>query len=300
MKVITLIVLLFSSFFGNAQTILPLYNGPIPNSKDVPNEETSILRDNGIVIISKVTEPTLTVYLAAGEKANGQAVIICPGGGYAILAASHEGSDVAEAFAENGISAFVLKYRLPNDSSMVDKSIGPLQDAQRAIQWVRENADEFNINSNQIGVMGFSAGGHLAATAGTRFDNVVIDNPEKTSLRPDFLILVYPVISFDTEIGHSGSAKNLLGVNPSNESLDYFSNDKHVSANTPPTYLVHAKDDNVSIRNSYVFEDALKKYQVPVATTYFEGGGHGFGMDNPTTDEKWLDSVIKWMGKYSN
>jgi acetyl esterase/lipase len=277
------------------QTSFPLYEGPIPNSIAVADEEISETRENGMLIISKVTQPTLTAYFPEPEKATGQAIIICPGGGYWILAAGHEGADVAKAFTEKGITAFVLKYRLPNDLNMQDKTIGPLQDAQRALQLVRERAGEYLIKPNQIGMMGFSAGGHLAATAGTQFNREVIDNPNGTSLRPDFLILVYPVISLDPEIGHSGSSQNLLGKNPDQELIELFSNEKQVSAKTPPTFLVHAKDDPVKIENSYLFQNALIKHQVPVATQFYDEGGHGFGMHNPKSTIKWMDEVEKWL-----
>lgn len=284
------------TFLVSAQTTYPLYgNDPIPNSIDVPDEEISETDQNGILRFSKVTRPTLTAYLPSRENATGQAVIICPGGGYWILAAGHEGSDVAEEFVKKGIAAFVLKYRLPSDESMIDKTIGPLQDAQRAIQMVRENADKWHVKRDQIGVMGFSAGGHLASTVGTHFDNQSISNPNGTSLRPDFMILVYPVISFDPEIGHSGSAQNLLGENPTQALRDYYSNEKQVNSYTPPTYLVHAKNDPVSVQNSYVFEKALRKFDITVSTTYFEEGGHGFGMINRTSDIKWMDEVEKWV-----
>jgi len=274
---------------------MPLYDGSIPNSKDVPNVETSEVRGDGILIISKVTVPTLTAYLPSKETATGKAIIICPGGGYWILAAGHEGEDVAKEFAKRGVAAFVLKYRLPNGLAMEDKSIGPLQDAQRAIQMVRENAAKWQINPNQIGIMGFSAGGHLASTAGTHFNRAVIENPKNTSLRPDFMVLVYPVITFDKEVGHSGSSKNLIGEKPPQSMIDLYSNDKQVTPETPPTYLVHAKDDPVKIENSYLLGAALKQNNVPVSHTYFENGGHGFGMVNPTSEVRWIDDVEKWM-----
>jgi acetyl esterase/lipase len=278
-----------------SQTVIPLYDGRIPNAIDVPDEESSERRDNGILIVSKVSQPTLTIYLPPSEIATGKAVIICPGGGYGVLAFSHEGTDVAEEFNRKGIAAFVLKYRLPSDETMIDKTIGPFQDAQRAIQRVRENAEQWNVKPDQIGIMGFSAGGHLASTAGTHFKSQSIPNPNNTSLRPDFMILVYPVISFDPEIGHSGSIKNLLGENPSQDLRDYYSNEKQVSTQMPPSYLVHAKNDPVSIQNSYVFEKALKKFNIPVSSTYFEEGGHGFGMINPTSSVRWMDEVENWM-----
>ncbi|WP_194972414.1 alpha/beta hydrolase [Aquiflexum lacus] len=293
---LVMIALSSLTFLVSAQTTYPLFgNDPIPNSIDVPDEENSETDQNGILRISKVTKPTLTAYLPAKENATGQAVIICPGGGYRILAAGHEGSDVAEEFVKKGIAAFVLKYRLPNDETMIDKTIGPLQDAQQAILMVRENADKWNIKADQIGIMGFSAGGHLASTAGTHYNNQTIPNPKGTSLRPDFMILVYPVISFDPEIGHSGSAQNLLGENPTQALRDFYSNEKQVNSNTPPTYLVHAKNDPVSVQNSYVFEEVLKHFNIPVSTTYFEEGGHGFGMINRTSDVKWMDEVEKWL-----
>ena len=297
-------LLFYFIMFSNlafSQINMPLYgDSSVPNSIDVPNEEFSNTSPEGILRISKVTKPTLTAYFPTKEKATGQAVIICPGGGYRILAASHEGLDVAEEFVKKGIAAFVLKYRLPNDDSMIDKTIGPLQDAQKAILTVRENAAKWNINPNQIGIMGFSAGGHLASTAGTHFYNQSIPNPNGISLRPDFMILVYPVISFDPEIGHSGSAQNLLGEKPTQAMRDYYSNEKQVNSDTPPTYLVHAKDDWVNIQNSYLFEEALKKFNIPVAATYYERGGHGYGMVNPTSDVKWMDEVENWMEKIFN
>ncbi|PSL01721.1 alpha/beta hydrolase [Cecembia rubra] len=295
-KILSFVLIAFLPGLISAQTVYPLYGDQaIPNSIDVPDEEKSEIGDYGILRISKVSKPTLTVYLPEKGKATGHGVIICPGGGYWILAARHEGSDVAEEFTKRGITAFVLKYRLPSDITMIDKTIGPLQDAQRAIQMVRENANEWNVNPDQVGILGFSAGGHLASTAGTHFETAEINNPKNTSLRPDFMVLVYPVISFDPSIGHSGSAKNLLGDHPSQEILDKFSNDKQVSANTPPTYLVHAKDDRVSIQNSYVFENSLKQNAVTVEATYFETGGHGFGMVNPQSDILWMDQVEAWI-----
>jgi acetyl esterase/lipase len=297
MKYWLLLFLFMMSHWIYSQTVLSLYNGSIPNSIGVPNEEISEIRDNGIQIISKVSQPTLSVYLPPKEIATGKAVIICPGGGYGVLAFSHEGTDVAEEFNRKGIAAFVLKYRLPNDASMPDKSIGPLQDAQRAIQLVREKANAWNINTDEIGIMGFSAGGHLASTAGTHLHSATIDNPQNINLRPDFMILVYPVISFDPEVGHMGSVKNLLGEAPSKEMIALYSNDEQVGEDTPPTYLVHAKDDPVKIENSYLFIQALEKYGIPYATTFYEQGGHGYGMVNPTSEVKWMDEVGNWLKK---
>lgn len=297
-NILILTLMVFFATPSFSQKEMPLYNNhQVPNSIEAPDEEHAEVGEDGILRISKVSLPTLSVYLPPKKKATGKAVIICPGGGYWILAAGHEGADVAEEFAQRGIAAFVLKYRLPSDDTMIDKTIGPLQDAQRAIQMVRENTEEWYINPGQIGILGFSAGGHLASTAGTHFNTVTIDNPQNTSLRPDFMVMVYPVISFDPSIGHSGSSKNLLGENPSQEILDKFSNEKQVDTNTPPVYLVHAKDDRVSIQNSYVFEAALKANGIEVGTTYFDAGGHGFGMRNPDSDVFWMDEVESWLHK---
>ena len=280
-----------------SQTVLPLYKDGIPNSKPTKDEESVTTAPEGFAIISKISRPTLTIFLPAKEKANGAAVVICPGGGYGINANSHEGTDVAKEFVKSGIAAIVLKYRIPNDETMVDKTIGPLQDAQQAIKTVREKAKEWNINPARIGIMGFSAGGHLASTAGTFFDKPVIDNKENTSLRPDFLILVYPVINFnDSSIAHKGSAQNLLGKNASAAKLKEYSNELNVSDKTPPTFLLHASDDNgVSPRNSIVFYEALLKHHIPAELHIYQNSGHGFGMKLKNTKEWWMNSCINWM-----
>lgn len=293
-----LIVLLVMTIFMlpvSSQTVIPLYRDSIPNAKQVVDEEKSDTADNGIYRISKVSRPTLTIYFPAKERATGAAVIVCPGGGYRILAAGHEGHDVARRFNEMGVAAFVLKYRIPDDETMVNKEIGPLQDAQRAIQFVRENAKKWKIDENKIGIMGFSAGGHLASTAGTHYEKSYIENEKKISLRPDFMILVYPVISFNDTIGHTGSRDNLLGKNASAEKIHMYSNQTQVTPNTPPTFLVHAKDDPVKVQNSLVFADALAKNNVPYKIHLYEKGGHGYGMNNPTSDVKWMDLVEQWM-----
>ncbi len=280
-------------------TVIPLYQGEIPNSRPAADVETSGYRGYGtdsIFIIEKVSRPTLTLYLPAKEKATGDAVVICPGGGYWVLAASHEGSDVAKKLQEAGIAAFVLKYRIPNTETMEDKSIGPLQDAQRAIQVVRQNAEKWNIDPDRVGIMGFSAGGHVASTASTHLDKAYIDNPAGTNLRPDFSLLGYPVISFIDSIGHMGSRDQLIGKAPDEASMLRFSNERRITANTPPAFLVHAKDDDVvKVENSLLYAEALRSYGIPVEVFLYEKGGHGFGMNNPTSDEKWMGKCIAWV-----
>jgi acetyl esterase/lipase len=213
-------------------------------------------------------------------------------------AAGHEGIDVAKRFNEMGVTAFLLKYRLPSDVTMINKEIGPVQDAQRAIQLVREHAKEWGIDKNRVGIIGFSAGGHLASTAGTHFNHAYIKVGKKVNLRPDFMILIYPVISFADSITHMGSRDNLLGKDPSPERKMAFSNELQVNKKTPPTYLVHAEDDStVKVQNMLLFATALQKYKVPFDFYLYEKGGHGFGLNNATSDVKWMDLVQEWMGK---
>ncbi len=290
-------LLILGTMFVNSQIVIDLYDGDVPNSKPFAMEETSTTDDNGITRVTGVTIPTLTAYFPAKDKANtGKAVIICPGGGYHILAISHEGHDVAKLLAANGIAAFVLKYRLPKDEIMVDKRIGPLQDAQRAIQLVRERAAEWGIAGNQIGIAGFSAGGHLASTLSTHYHEAVIDNPKGTSLRPDFSLLLYPVISLQEGMTHGGSKQNLLGAHPSADDLTRFSNEIQVTADTPPAFLVHAEDDTVvPIANSETYADALKRHGTAATCITYPQGGHGFGLHNKTTADKWFDHFLEWL-----
>jgi acetyl esterase/lipase len=293
--VLICLILLFFLGYMKVQTVIPLYDGKIPNARPYKNQE-KFEYQNGILIIHRVSVPTLTILLPPKERSTGAAVIICPGGSYSILAASHEGTDVARRFVESGITAFVLKYRIPDDSTMINKETGPIEDAQRAILVVRSRAAEWGIDPDRIGIMGFSAGGHLASTAGTHFNREYISNPEHISLRPDFLILVYPVISFDPRIAHMGSVHNLLGLSPALEKLKEYSNEMQVTDQTPPAFLVHAKDDSsVSYANSVEFADSLKKHHIPVQVFLYEQGGHGFGMNNQTSSRHWMDACIQWM-----
>ncbi|GAB2773039.1 alpha/beta hydrolase [Rhabdobacter roseus] len=283
-------MLLLLALNTQAQREFPLYNGPVPNSLSVPNEEV----DNGKGVVSKVSIPTLTAFLPPKEKANGAAVIVCPGGGYGVLVIEREGYAIARAFAEMGVAAFVLKYRLPSPGTMANTAIGPLQDAQQAIRTVRQRAAEWNVDPQKIGIMGFSAGGHLAATAGTHFKVPLIDNPEKTSLRPDFLILVYPVISFQESLSHGGSRSNLLGTSASREAIDLYSNELQVDAQTPPAFLTHASDDSkVPVANSLVFYQALLRHQVPAEMHIYAKGEHGYG--KTPAFEEWFGRCRRWL-----
>ncbi|PZR19171.1 MAG: alpha/beta hydrolase [Flavobacterium psychrophilum] len=294
MKKTYILLILFAMMNLSAQEVLPLYNGAIPNSK--PSDKKEKITNDGFYCISNVTTPTLTVYKPKKQSAQKSAVIICPGGGYGVLAVGHEGSDVAKAFNEMGITAFVLKYRLPGDDIMQDKAIGPLQDVQRAFQLVRENAAKWNVDPSKIGVMGFSAGGHLAATASTQYKREVIDNPKHTSFRPDFSILIYPVISFNDKLTHMGSRENLIGKNVSVGLISQYSNELLVTPDTPKAFLIHSADDGaVPVENSIVYYQALLKNKIYGEMHIYPLGGHGYGMNNPTTTEKWMENLKSWM-----
>jgi acetyl esterase/lipase len=275
-------------------TEIPLYEGAIPNSKPGPDRETS--GSGSHPMYSLVSHPTLKIFLPEKGKANGAAVVVCPGGSYMQLAMWHEGVEIADSLNALGVAAFVLKYRLPSDETMVDKTIGPLQDAQRAIQLVRQNADRWGVDPARVGIMGFSAGGHLASTAGTHFNKVKIDNPGNISLRPDFMILMYPVISFADSICHWGSRENLIGKQPSQEKMMEYSNEWQVTPATPPTFLIHSEDDKtVMVANSIHFYEALQRNNVPAEMHLYPKGGHGYGLHNGTTHDQWFDRLKTWL-----
>jgi acetyl esterase/lipase len=278
--------------FGQEQKQIPLYPDGVPNSKKAPADYVEKVKDGGLI---NVTEPGIIPFLPEKGKATGTAVIVCPGGGYGWLAMSHEGRAIAQEFNKIGVTAFILKYRLPSDAIMVDKTIGPLQDAQRAIQMIRQHAAEWGINPSKVGIIGFSAGGHLASTLTTHYSKAVIDNKDHINLRPDFSILLYPVISFGP-YAHTGSRDNLIGKNPSQQLIDLYSNEKQITADTPPCLLIHAADDDaVPVQNSLQFYDELLKNKVKGEMHIFQAGGHGFGLINSKSKDKWFDWVGDWL-----
>lgn len=281
---------------STAQTIIPLYK-EVPNSKpDLNYKEKADTGKDGIIRISKVSIPEIEIFKARNAEKKSTAVVICPGGGYSILAYNLEGTEVAKILNSWGVTAVVLKYRLPDDAIMIDKSIGPLQDAQRALQYVREHADALNVDAQKVGIMGFSAGGHLASTASTHFEKSYIENPKNISLRPDFSILGYPVISMTDSLAHMGSRENLIGKNPSEDLIKEFSNELQVTKNTPPTFLVLANDDNgVNPENSIKYYEALLKNHVPAEMHIFQNGGHGFGTHLLDGKDQWMDLLKVWM-----
>ncbi|MGN6396465.1 MAG: alpha/beta hydrolase [Mucilaginibacter sp.] len=271
---------------------MPLYPHGVPNSKPTPK---TYIEKTDKDWITDVSIPTITPYFPAKGTANGTAIVVYPGGGYAGLASGHEGKAIGEAFSSFGVTAFVVKYRLPSDSIMVDKTIGPLQDAQQAVLTVRRNAAKWGINPNKIGIIGFSAGGHLASTEGTHFDKVLVEDKDNMSARPDFMMLIYPVISFGP-MAHVGSRENLIGKTPSEDLVNLYSNEKQVTANTPPTFLVHAQDDDVvPVENSLLFYQALLKAKVKAEMHLFQEGGHGFGLVDPKSKNRWIDWARNWL-----
>jgi acetyl esterase/lipase len=288
---------LWSVVPGNAQRVMNLYADEIPNSRHAENRE--ILKANAEVdsLAFKVSLPTISVFLPVQNlRKEGliPAVIIFPGGGYGTLLIKREGSDVARAFNKLGVAAFVVKYRLPDDRTMIDKSIGPLQDAHQAMKVVRDSAVKWGIDPGKIGVMGFSAGGHLASTVGAHFTKSLIPSVEGHQVRPDFMLLINPVISFTDAIGHKGTRDNLLGKNASLDQITLYSNELQVSAATPPAFIVHAGTDVVvPVANSMSFYQALQGNGVPAGLHIYSAGEHGF-LTYPAFEE-WFGRCIHWM-----
>jgi acetyl esterase/lipase len=251
-------------------------------------------------------KPTVTVYLPAADKATGAAIVICPGGGYGHLAMDHEGHQVARWLNSFGVAGIILQYRIaPNYHHPA-----PMQDAQRAIRYVRAHAKEWKIDPQKVGILGFSAGGHLASTAATHFDKGdanAKDPIDRLSSRPDFAVLVYPVITLVGPNAHVGSRNNLLGKNPDPKLVESLCNEKQVTPDTPPTFLTHTKaDKGVPAENSVMFYEACKKNQVPAELHLFDEGKHGLGLGPknlefsmwPSRCEQWL-RAIKMIGEKS-
>ncbi|MCS5490012.1 alpha/beta hydrolase [Algoriphagus limi] len=294
-----LLVILFLTKMAFAQNhIIPLWEGTPPLQKEMDLKEEAV--QEGILRISNVQKPTIEVYLPTKQIATGEAIVIFPGGGYGILAYDWEGTDFAKWLNSQGIAGIVVKYRLPISKSLTDPKEVPLLDSQRAIRLVRQHASEWNINPDRVGIMGFSAGGHLASTLSTQYDHSIDrdqDSIDQLSARPDFSILVYPVITFNDRFTHGGSKKNLLGESPDPELVKRFSNELNVNENTPPTFLVHAQDDQaVPLENSTLYYQALHANQVKASLHIYPTGGHGFafGMGRVAV-ESWRDTLLDWI-----
>ena len=250
----------------------------------------------GAVGDTEADKPSLTIWLPPADRANGAAIVICPGGGYGGLATSHEGKDVAAWLNSFGVAGFMLKYR----HAPKYKHPSPLLDAQRAVRTVRARAQEFGVDPARIGILGFSAGGHLASTAGTHFDegNAEAKDPiDRVSCRPDFMVLVYPVISLTTKYTHVGSKNNLLGPKPDAKLVESLSNELQVTAKTPPTFLMATSGDTgVPAENSVMFYMALREHKVKAEMHIYQNGGHGFGLaPNDPVLSTWPGRCEAWM-----
>jgi acetyl esterase/lipase len=274
-----------------------LWPGEAPGAKQ-PAVGTETTANGGR--LSNIELPQYQVYLPAKDKATGAAAVIFPGGGYGMLASNHEGHEYAEWLNERGIAGIVVKYRVSGNQALGYQFPVPFLDARRAIRTARAKAGEWGIDPKKIGVMGSSAGGHLASLCATRFADSFSeegkDDVDKQDCRPDFAILIYPVISMNTSLSHSGSRTNLLGKEPSPEAVEKYSTDKAVTKETPPVFLLSTSDDGVDCRNSLQFATACKANGVPVSLHLFETGGHGYGLKGkgdlaiwPTLLEQWLN-----------
>jgi len=275
-----------------------LWPDGIPGSKTDATYIEEILTSEGrITRCNRVVSPDLTVYLPPAGKGNGAAVLICPGGGYSTLAFDHEGNAVAQWLNENGIAGIVLKYRLPSDRIMENRSVGPLQDAQEAMRVIRRKAAEWHLDPSKIGVIGFSAGGHLASTISTHYADKVYRVTDGTDARPDFSLLIYPVISMDSTITHMGSRTNLIGRKAPADLEKHFSNDQQITSDTPPAFLVHSADDRVvPVMNSLNYFMGVQALRIPSELHVFQKGGHGYGLaPNGGTESSWPGLCLKWL-----
>jgi len=282
-----------------AQGPIPLWEkGAIPNHRQ--SEAKEWLAPKDILMIMNVQTPTLEIFLPSKRNANSMAVLIFPGGGYSGVSYDWEGTDYAKWFNSQGVAAFVLKYRMPQAESVITSFKAPIQDAQRAIRFIRFNASKFNINKNKIGVIGSSAGGHLASTLGTHLDINYYkpqNDVDKESARPDFMMLIYPVISMKKGITHGGSRDSLLGKKPSEDLILQFSNELQVTEKTPPTFIVHSGNDNaVPVENSIRLYQALVKNKIEVTLHIFPKGGHGYSMGHSRNNApNWTNLAAQWL-----
>jgi acetyl esterase/lipase len=295
-KISLLSILLFSLFIqGMTQDYrLKLWPDGAPNKNTPPGKERFYI-ERGTSRYENISDAELFVYLPEKSKNTGAAVVICPGGGYHVEAIQHEGFMMAEYLKQKGIAGIVLKYRLPYGQHEI-----PLTDALQSIRYVRSKAAEWGIDPARVGIAGSSAGGHLASTAGTHYDlgnSSAADPLARLSSRPDFMLLLYPVISFNEEIGHMGSRQNLIGTTNNWKLVSEYSNELHVNAQTPPAFLVLADDDKtVDPENSVRFYQAMKKQNVPAEMHIFHQGGHGFGMNKINKPaEQWPDLFVQWL-----
>ena len=264
------------------------------NAPSMKKEGRQYNQDNKLTHIYGEVVSRLLVYKP--DKACGTGIIVCPGGGYSKMNVENT-RFIAERLTKLGITVFVLVYRLPVNDSTALKPVAALQDVQQAFRIVRNNALQWKLSPNKLGLWGSSAGGHLAAMAATHYSQSFEVGEDTSGLRPDFLILAWPVVSFRPELVHKGSMKNLLGDNPSEEEIAFYSPNESIDKNTPPTFLVHAADDaSVPVGNSICFFEALKKSNVPAELHIYESGGHGFGIA-PNVQDSWVNQLERWLRK---
>jgi len=293
-SILTAFVLILSWQTVSAQEFIPLWDkDKIPGSRGIKLED-KIENER----IHQVGTPGMYAFFPSLQENKGAAVVICPGGGYAHLAYVISGTQLAKWFNSMGVSAFVLKYRLPNSPDLKERQIAPLQDAQRALRIVRSNAEKWSIKPEKIGVIGTSAGGHLAATLGTSTEDVsaIGDALDKIAFDPNFIILVSPVISMGI-YAHAGSRKNLLGENPAKDLIEKYSAELQVKSTTPAAFIVHAFDDKaVSVRNSLMFYEALLDKNVSASIHIFPHGGHAIALrNNPGSTDQWTNLCEMWL-----
>ncbi len=298
---LTALIMIFTMAFSTLkaqQETIKLWPDGVPGAiENSSYTEEAVEGKDGITRVFRTKDPELIVFPAPKDIATGTAIIICPGGGYHITAIDHERTKVAQWLNKIGITAFVLKYRLPSDKIMENKSIGPLQDAQSAMRIVRQDAKKWNIKADRIGIMGFSAGGRLASTLSTHYLENVYPVKTKVIAKPDFSILLYPVISMDPQVTHMGSRTYLLGKNPTKELEQHFSNELTVDKETPMAFIALAGDDKaVPVMNSISYFLALKKYDIPAEMHIYEKGGHGFGLKKiDSTTSFWTEDCEHWL-----
>ena len=287
-----LLVASFSAQSAIRKIDLELYPQDIPGAIDTSNQGEVYDERFNDRFITAISKPSLTLYLPENKPVE-KTVIICPGGGYFGVSSIKEGQEVAERFAENGVAAAVLWYRMPDRATMEVPYEGPLQDLQQTFYRLQQGGEQWQLNQSQFGVMGFSAGGHLAATGATHFAQPVIDSDDHKALRPAFQILIYPVISMQAQITHEGSRNLLLGEQPEAALVNAFSNELQTTEQTPPAYIVHANGDSVVVvENALKYYAALREQNVAVRMLLLEEGGHGFGMRHQVD---WFAGVLDWV-----
>ncbi len=273
---------------------ISLWGNNVPGLINTTISETTIPKPDSLLRISNITHPTLEIFFP--KKPNGTAVIICPGGGYGLVSYQSEGTMIAQWLNSLGITCGVLKYRMPGIGAFENNATAPLMDAQRAIQIVRTNAKKWHVNPEKTGIMGFSAGGHLAASASTLYKNFTLPQATPESVRPSFSILIYPVISMEDDITHKGSQKNLLSAGATDEIKKAFSCDEQADKNTPPAFLLHAANDQaVPFENSIRYFKALTSKGVKAQLNLIPEGGHGFGGSTPEIVKIWYPLLELWL-----